>query len=90
MIDEKVKMTWQCALAAQKANSILGLIKSSVSSRSGERILLLLSWEPQPGVQHPVLVERRWVTRMGPVRVGPEEDQEDGQGAGGIEIVQPR
>ncbi|PKU38489.1 rna-directed dna polymerase from mobile element jockey-like [Limosa lapponica baueri] len=36
---EKLNMSWQCALTAQKANGILGCIKSSVASRLREMIL---------------------------------------------------
>ncbi|KAJ7417029.1 hypothetical protein BTVI_34010 [Pitangus sulphuratus] len=43
LLDERLDMSWQCALAVQKANLVLGFIKSSVARRSGEVILPLYS-----------------------------------------------
>ena len=79
--DEKLNMTRPCALAAQKANRILGCIKSSVASRAREGILPLRSGETQPGALRPPLGSSVQEGH-GPVGDGPEEghknDQRDG------------
>ncbi|KAK4825667.1 hypothetical protein QYF61_001490 [Mycteria americana] len=69
LVDEKLDMSWQCVLAAQKASCILGFIKRSVASRSREGILPLYSALVRP----PRGTASSLQEGHGPVGAGPEE-----------------
>ena len=57
-MDGKLDMSQQCALTAQRANCILGCIKSSVARRVREEILPLCSVLVRPHLEHCVQMWR--------------------------------
>jgi len=89
-VDEKLNMNRQSMLTVQKADHVLGCIKSSMSSRLREGILhpLLCFGETPPGLLCPTL-EPSAQERHRPVVVGPEAGHKDYQRAEKVGTVQP-
>ncbi|GAB0207082.1 mitochondrial enolase superfamily member 1 [Grus japonensis] len=84
LIDEKLNMSRQCALAAQKASRVLGCIKRGVTSRSREVILPLYSALVRPPTWSTVSssLGAPVQERHGAVGESPEEGHEADQRSG--------
>ncbi|GAB0184755.1 cAMP-dependent protein kinase inhibitor alpha [Grus japonensis] len=83
LMDEKLNMSRWCALAAQKANRVLGCIKRGVTSRSREVIPPLCSTLVRPHLEYCVQLWGPLVQeRHGAVGASPEEGHDDGQRTG--------
>jgi len=52
LVDEKVNMNEQCALAAKNVNCVLGCTKKSVASRLRELIVPLYTTSNRPYLEH--------------------------------------
>ncbi|GAB0190059.1 mucin-2 [Grus japonensis] len=80
LVDEKLDMTQQCVLTAQKANRILGCIKRSVTSRSRDVMLPVYSALVRPHLEYCIQL---WVTqhKKDTDLLGTEEGHENDQRA---------
>ncbi|PKU36391.1 hypothetical protein llap_13305 [Limosa lapponica baueri] len=81
-VDEKLNMSQQFALAAQKANCILGCVKRSMAIRSREVTLPLYSTLVRPHLEYCIQLWGPQHKGHGSIGVSPEEGHEDDERAG--------
>ena len=98
LVYEKLHMSQQSALAAQKADRILGSIRIGVASRDREVIVPPYKVPVRPHLEYCVQVRAPVHERQRAAGEGPEEGHRDDQGAGapllqrqaeGAVLVQP-
>ena len=90
LVDSKLDMSEQCALAAQKTNRILGCIRRSMTSRSREVILPLYSVSVRLHLEYlNPDVESSVQERHRPIGAHPEEGHKNDPRAERAAAVQP-
>ncbi|PKU46088.1 rna-directed dna polymerase from mobile element jockey- hypothetical protein [Limosa lapponica baueri] len=81
LVDENLRISWQCSLAVQKANCIVGCKKCVQQVVGGDSTPVLRSRETPPGVRCPAL-ESSTQEGHGPVGTSSAEGHENNQQAG--------